>query len=116
VLGFLIGVFFGGSLTHWMGLASIAVPTLAVGALAFESWGQSTKGQDGPRSTGWAKPRLVGPLHQCSHVQDNCSNTSRGRHYSMIRIALRSLDSRETLAQASETTAARLFTTGSRRT
>lgn len=90
LLGFVIGAFFGAWLTHILGLASIAVPTAAVGALTLKAWKASPRNAGGPHSRASARGALSGPLYHCASTQTNCVEPARQRRHSMIRVRRRS--------------------------
>jgi uncharacterized membrane protein YoaK (UPF0700 family) len=87
LLGFMVGAILGAWFTRVVGLASIAVPTLVVGALTLESWVGSMKALADRDIIERKATQLTPQDRPCWHAPANCVLPVHAGSMSMTRIA-----------------------------
>jgi uncharacterized membrane protein YoaK (UPF0700 family) len=95
LLGFMVGAVQGAWFTRVVGLASIAVPTLVVGALTLESWICSTKAQADRRLIKLTAAPLSPPIRPCRCTSAHCAGATHEAKASMTRIVVSEHTTRE---------------------
>ena len=95
LLGFMNGALLGAWLTRVVGLASIAVPTFAVGALTLESWSSSAKVRVGIKRVELTRTRFTAAFVPCSLVFTHCLDVKSTYSHPKTRITVGDFASRE---------------------
>jgi uncharacterized membrane protein YoaK (UPF0700 family) len=74
LLGFMVGAFGGAYVTHFIDLASIAVPTVAMGLLAVHL---GVSGEQRAAKQKPSQPSTLRPMHPCTRRVQYCDTTKR---------------------------------------